>query len=716
LLWRVKFSSAAFARVGLADVRHSRARKTFSRIRGRVSVWLTSGYLARLHPGNRSALLEGGAAALLCRKYPRLGGYLYPLLVSGVAGLYIGAAKLGIELPVARGIVTPVWAPAGIALAALVLFGPSLWPAIAIGALVANATSGASLPVAAGISVGNTLEAVVGAALLRRVDFRPSIDRVRDVAGLVLLAAAASTAIAATNGVTILWATGNLSDSYASSWFLWWSGDAMGDLVVAPVLLVWLSAPFWKPRRAELLEGLGLLALLAGLSWFVFLHGSWRYPHLLFPLLVWASLRFYQRGAATSSFVVAAFAIAGAVNGSTPLGGNSPTEVVQIEEGLLAALIVSLLILGAVLSERAAAEIALQRERANFAEAQEVAHIGSWEWDVAENRTTWSEELFRLYELEPAPDVDYGSYLAHIHPEDRERVNRQIRRALLSSEPFSVEHRIVLANGTVRWMHARGHVVDDASGNPVRFVGTSQDITETKRLHELRENILATVSHELRTPLTSILGFAETLKERGTDLDEATRAEMVGHLVEQAVKLQRLLSDLLDLDRLRYGLLAPRFRPTDVGALVANVAGHQAGDGHRIDVQAEPIVADVDAAKVERIVENLLANAIKHTPPGTDVLARVERDGAFVLIAVDDRGRGVREDERESVFELFHRGDSYGGAPGTGIGLSLVGQFAAIHGGHAWVEDHPGGGASFRVKLPLNQASKPHRATAAGVG
>ena len=113
----------------------------------------------------------------------------------------------------------------------------------------------------------------------------------------------------------------------------------------------------------------------------------------------------------------------------------------------------------------------------------------------------------------------------------------------------------------------------------------------------------------------------------------------------------------------------------------------------------------IDAAKVERIVENLLANAIKHTPPGTDVLARVEQGDGFVLIAVDDRGYGIEEADREAVFELFTRGYSHGGVPGAGIGLSLVAQFAAVHGGRAWIEDHPGGGASFRVRLPLHQAA-----------
>jgi PAS domain S-box-containing protein len=628
---------------------------------------------------------------------------LYPLAVAAVAGLYIGTAKMGIELPVARGVVTPVWAPTGIALAALVLLGPTLWPAVAIGALIANATSGASLPVAAFIAVGNTLEAVVGAALLRRVSFNSRLERVRDVLALVVLAAAGSTAIAATNGVTTLWVSGNLSGSYGSNWFLWWSGDAMGDLIVAPFLLLWLSLPFWKPRRAELLEGLALLGLIALVSWFVFVHGYWRYPHLLFPLLIWAALRFSQRGAVTGGFVVAAFAIKGAVDGTTPLGGGSATEVVQIAEGLLAAVILSLLILGAALSERKSAEGELQHERANLAEAQELAHIGSWEWSIADNRVNWSDELFRIYGFDPGSNVTYGSYLDHVHPDDRELVRGAVARALDDAAPFSFEHRIVRPDGSVRWVHGRGRVIVGAAGEPERMVGTSQDITDTKSLEELRENILATVSHELRTPLTSILGFALTLKERSSRLAETTRTELVGHVLEQAQRLDRLLSDLLDLDRLRRGPAGSKFRETDVGALVRQIVSDYPKDGRPIEVSAQPVVAEVDAPKLERIVENLLANAIKHTPPGTEVAVRVEPAGEALLIVVDDSGGGVPAGQREAVFDLFNRGDAYETVPGAGIGLALVAQFAATHGGRAWVEDNPSGGASFRVELPLRQ-------------
>jgi signal transduction histidine kinase len=113
-------------------------------------------------------------------------------------------------------------------------------------------------------------------------------------------------------------------------------------------------------------------------------------------------------------------------------------------------------------------------------------------------------------------------------------------------------------------------------------------------------------------------------------------------------------------------------------------------------------VADVDAAKVERILENLVANAVRHTPRGTEIRVRVESVDAGVLLAVDDRGPGVPEEDREAIFGVFNRGDAAAAAsaPGAGIGLSLVAQFVALHDGRVWVEDNPGGGASFCVLLP----------------
>jgi signal transduction histidine kinase len=618
------------------------------------------------------------------------------VLFALVGSLYVGAAKLGLALSVAHGVITPVWAPTGIALASLILFGRRLWPAILVAAFIANATSGASIPVAVVIAAGNTLEAVVGSALLARVRFRPALDRVRDVLALVLLGAVASTAVSATTGVTALWIAHDLANSYGFSWLLWWTGDAMGNIVVAPFLLVLLAAPVRSivppPRR---LEAAALLALLAGLSAFVFLAGYWRYPHLLFPLFVWAAVRFRQVGAVTSSVVVAAVAIAGAVSGNTPLTAEDPTQVVLILEGLLAGIAISVLILGAALAERSDAEDRL-------AEAQEVAHVGSWSWDVDADRVTWSAELYRLNEIPDGSPMTYASFLNTIHPDDRELMRRAVERALADAEPFALDHRCVTEDGGVRWLHGRARVVLDTRGRPVRILGTAQDITEQRRLDELRDTILSAVSHELRTPLTAIVGFAQTLKER--TLEPTLRTAVIESMFVQAQRLERLLADLLDLDRLRRGFVRPKFAETDIASLVEQVVAVHRGQVP-IAVRVEPAHAAVDAPKVERIVDNLIVNAVRHTPVGTEIAVRVERGKGGVTIAVDDRGPGVAREDREAIFEIFHRGTRSDYTAGTGIGLSLVAQFTALHGGRAWVQENPGGGASFRVFLPSNGSS-----------
>src|SRR5688500_18882793 len=159
------------------------------------------------------------------------------LAVVLLAGLYFATAKLGIELSVSQGVVTPVWIPTGLSLAALLIFGNRLWPGIALGAFAANATSDVALWVALLIAVGNTLEALVGASLLRRVRFDRRLGRGRDVMWLLLLGAGVSTMIAATNGTAVLWAGGEITGAdVASRWSLWWFGDAMGALLVAPFL------------------------------------------------------------------------------------------------------------------------------------------------------------------------------------------------------------------------------------------------------------------------------------------------------------------------------------------------------------------------------------------------------------------------------------------------------------------------------------------------
>ena len=627
----------------------------------------------------------------------RPGSYVLQIVL--VSAVYFGGAKLGLNLAVGHGVITPVWPPTGIAIAALLLLGPRVWPAVAIGALLGNATSGVSFWVAAGIAVGNTLEALVAVYLLRRFSFRKSFERVQDVVRFACAAAIAA-AVAATNGVTVLVLADSAAASpYGSRWVLWWLGDATGALLVAPLILVWATrSPLRIPAR-RLAEGAVVLAALAGLAALIFLGDLWRYPYLLFPLLLWAAVRFTQLGAVTASVTVATFGVAGVITENVPLGGRDETVAVEILQSLLAVTAVSLLALGASIAERDSAAGSLRQAAVGLAEAQALAHIGSWEWDIAGDRVTWSDELYRIYDLQPERgELNYEAYLSRIHPGDRDRVRSTIAVALEDGRAFEMTHRAVLGDGTERIVQGRGRVVLDRAGRPMRMVGTSQDITERERVEQVRENILAAVSHELRTPLTAILGFAITLRERWPTLTDEGREEMIGLVASQATRLERLLTDLLDVDRLRHGRLRVEFEHADLAELVRSVVAGRP-DGREIDVQAESVHASVDPAKFERIVENLIANAERHTPAGSPIQVWVAPDGAGALLRVDDHGPGVPDAEKETIFEAFTRGSEVE-VTGVGVGLSLVAQFAALHGGRAWVEDNPGGGASFRVLFP----------------
>ena len=225
-----------------------------------------------------------------------------------------------------------------------------------------------------------------------------------------------------------------------------------------------------------------------------------------------------------------------------------------------------------------------------------------------------------------------------------------------------------------------------------------------RALDEQKSAFLQAVSHDLRTPLASVLGISLTLQRSRGRLPEGETADLLGRLAVNARKLDRILTGLLDLDRLDRGIVELRRERVDLAGLVAGVvseAGEELLEAHPVSLELAPAQVLADAAKVERIVENLLANAARHTDPGTPIWVRVASGDRGALLCVDDAGPGIPAEQRESIFRPFNRG--LGGAtyaPGSGVGLALVAQLASLHDGHAWVEDRAGGGASFRVLLP----------------
>jgi signal transduction histidine kinase len=221
----------------------------------------------------------------------------------------------------------------------------------------------------------------------------------------------------------------------------------------------------------------------------------------------------------------------------------------------------------------------------------------------------------------------------------------------------------------------------------------------------MKDTFLRAVSHDLRTPLTAMLGVAVTLERTRLNLPREQALDLVAMLVEKTRKLERLLKDLLDLNRLEEGVLEPNRSLTDVRELVHRVVTEvDQLAGWPIDIEAEPIQAFIDGPKVERIVENLLLNTTRHTPPGTRVWVKALARGADLELIVEDAGPGVPAELAGTIFEAFRRGGAaaptVAHARGVGIGLSLVARFAALHGGHAWVDERWGGGAAFHVLLP----------------
>jgi len=229
-----------------------------------------------------------------------------------------------------------------------------------------------------------------------------------------------------------------------------------------------------------------------------------------------------------------------------------------------------------------------------------------------------------------------------------------------------------------------------------------------RTLDELKSGFLQAVSHDLRTPLASVLGISLTL-QRGRDLiSPADTDDLLGRLAANARRLDRILTGLLDLDKLDRGIVELRRELVDLASLVAGVVSEASEelDAHPVSLELLPIQVVADAAKVERVVENLLANAARHTDPGTPIWVRVEPLDRGALLCVDDAGPGIPAEQRESIFRPFQRGPAGATyAPGSGVGLALVAQIASLHNGQAWVEDRAGGGASFRVLLPAGSGA-----------
>jgi PAS domain S-box-containing protein len=665
-----------------------------------------------------------------------------------VSVVYFAAAEFGLSLASVHTNVSPVWPPTGVAIAALLILGRAFWPAILLGAFGANLLTHVSVATAAGIAVGNTLEALTAWYLLRRVQpAHKTFESIVGVSQFVLFAVVLSPAVSATIGNLSLCLGGAARwSNFTSLWLTWWLGDGFGALVVAPFLISWTS-PAKLINRSRLLEGSLLLILLFIFSMAVF--AGWvpgrkqDYPieHLCLPFLVWAALRFDQRLLCSTILLLTGVAVWGTSRGYGPFIQVSPNESLLLLLLFVGATTLMALALHAATCERRKAEeeklalraeMELQRERV----ADIVAHVPGVVWeawgqpDAVTQRinfvSNYVEEMLGYSQDDWLSRPNF--WLTIVHPEDRERAAAEAAEKFATRKGGISRFRWISKDGREVWVDAYSVVVCDEKGEAVGMRGVTMDVTraihaekerselllrerearaQAEEASRLKDEFLANTSHELRTPLNAIVGWSRLL--RSGQLDENTSAHAFEAIERNAWSQAQIVNDLLDVSRIITGKLHLTYLPTDllnvVNAAIDVVRPAAEAKGIKIvtNNNSAGLIVNGDANRLQQVAWNLLANAVKFTPDGGVVEISLLREDSFAKLMIADTGPGIKPEFLPHAFERFTQADSgttkkHGG---LGLGLAIVRHLAELHGGRVEAKNREGEqGAVFTVTLP----------------
>jgi PAS domain S-box-containing protein len=638
----------------------------------------------------------------------------------GLFATYVATAKLGLALDPVGGFATLVWPPTGLALAALVRLGPGLWPAVAAGAFVTNLWSGAPWLVAVGIALGNTLEATLGALWLRRQSgYTGPIQRVRH-AGAWLAAALACPLISASLGVLSLWCGGVLTGSRApAAWQAWWLGDALGALVVAPVLLSWGRDSQSESERAEgrwLEAALLLVAVLASaaLSFSGDPAAPLRRPHMIFPALIWAALRFGTFAASVAVLAISIIAIAITALGTGPyVTATTLHENLTALQGFMSTVALTGVFLAAASAERAAALRLLAAEHARLHAIAQSTSDSLTIKDLEGRYVLVNPAHARV--LGSPPEAVVGKSDEDFFPPDVAQSMRQSDRLAVTAEAGLLSEEVILVDGQPRTFSsakAPYRVAGELLGN----ISISRDVTQQKNDEralrtalDMRDEFLSIASHELRTPLAAlslqVAGLERAVQRRSAPPEESQRElHRAGRAVAQVERLIRLVDNLFDVSQITAGRLQLQCEPFDlteaVRAVVSGLAEQASRAGCSVSVTApEVVIGNWDRFRIEQVVTNLLTNAFKYGA-GKPIEVSVDATEETASLRVRDQGIGIAPAHTERIFERFERVATGHHRKSLGVGLYIARQVVDAHAGVVRVETSSEAGSTFIVELP----------------
>jgi PAS domain S-box-containing protein len=653
-----------------------------------------------------------------------------------LAGVYFYAGKLGLSLALFHPSATAVWPPSGIALTALLLLGYDIWPGILIGAFFVNLTTEGTIATSAGIAAGNTLEALVGAFLVNRfAQGRDAFDRTINIFAFILLAGMASTMISATFGVASLSLAGFARwADYGSIWLTWWLGDMASDLILTPLLLVWTTKPFPRLNLQQTFEAISSLLLVFLVGQIIF--WGWLPPRiehypltfLCIPPVLMAAYRFGQHGATMAAFLMSATALWGTTHGIGAFASAEPNDSLLLLQGFMATVAATALVLASVVAERGRVEAELRENEERLRLALDAGGMGTWEWHVSTGRVMWSKALERIHGLAPGSfGGTYESFLAEIHPEDREHVVRSIEEALQQRRDHYSQYRIVLPDGHTRWLEGRGKMFGGLESQ--RMIGICSDITERKQAEEalrrseerLRQQaqqleqqliasgrlvslgeITASMAHEFNNPLGIIMGFTQDLLSETDPSSPNYRALKI--IDDESKRCEKIIKDLLQFARPGSTDLSLM----DVGDVIKKTIDLVDNHLYKQNIEAAAQIEEnlpriyADPQQLEQVLVNLYLNAIEAMPDGGRLSVAVKTKSIngtpMLAITVADTGFGI---EAEDMPKIFHPFFSVKKKRGLGLGLPVCDRIIRNHGGKIEVDSLPGRGTSFEIYLPI---------------